>query len=93
MKLRFLFALRQGAITHTLKNNYYNYGKEENGKEKIGCVVVRNVRILYYDDITDEYICDISLDEDEMADFIYGQTRSCPYYRYYDEYKSVQKQN
>mgnify|MGYP004624909303 CR=1 FL=1 len=46
-----------------------------------------------YDDMTDEYICDISLDEDEMADFIYGQTRNCPYYRYYDEYKSVQKQN
>ena len=35
----------------------------------------------------------ISLDEDEMADFIYGQTKHCPYYRYYDEYKSVQKQN
>ena len=46
-----------------------------------------------YDDLTDEYICDISLDEDEMADFIYGQTKHCPYYRYYDEYKSVQKQN
>lgn len=46
-----------------------------------------------YDDMTDEYVCDISLDEDEMADFIYGQTRNCPYYRYYDEYKSVQKQN
>ena len=43
--------------------------------------------------MTDEYVCDISLDEDEMADFIYGQTRNCPYYRYYDEYKSVQKQN
>lgn len=46
-----------------------------------------------YDDLTDEYTCDISLDEDEMADFIYGQTKHCPYYRYYDEYKSVQKQN
>lgn len=46
-----------------------------------------------YDDELGEYVCDISLDEDEMADFIKKETRSCPYYRFYDEYKSVQKQN
>lgn len=45
------------------------------------------------DENTDEYVCDISLDEDEMADFIGENTGSCPYYRFYDEYKSVQKQN
>ncbi len=46
-----------------------------------------------YDEFYDENICTQKLDEDEMVDFIAGQTGSCPYYRYYDEYKSVQKQN
>jgi hypothetical protein len=45
-----------------------------------------------YDDYTDSYTCALSLDEDEMADFVSGITRDCKYYRFYDEYKSVQKQ-
>ena len=45
-----------------------------------------------YDDYTDSYTCSLSLDEDEMASFVSGMTRDCKYYRYYDEYKSVQKQ-
>ena len=45
-----------------------------------------------YDEYTDTYSCTLSLDEDEMQSFIGGNTRSCPYYRYYDEYKSVHKQ-
>jgi hypothetical protein len=46
-----------------------------------------------YDEEWDEYVCSISLDEDEMIDFLGRNTNRCPYYRYYDEYKSVQKQN
>jgi len=46
-----------------------------------------------YDEEWDEYICSISLDEDEMIDFLGRNTNRCPYYRFYDEYKSVQKQN
>ena len=46
-----------------------------------------------YDEEWDEYICLISLDEDEMIDFLGRNTNRCPYYRFYDEYKSVQKQN
>ena len=45
-----------------------------------------------YDEEMDAYVCCMSLDEDEMADFIGRNTRSCPYYRFYDEYKSVNKQ-
>jgi hypothetical protein len=37
--------------------------------------------------------CQIALDEDEFFRFVSGQNRECPYYRYYDEYKSVRKQN
>lgn len=46
-----------------------------------------------YDEEWDEYVCSISLDEDEMIDFLGKNTGRCPYYRYYDEYKSVRKQN
>ena len=45
-----------------------------------------------YDEYTDSYSCTMNLDEDEMVSFLGGQTRGCPYYRYYDEYKSVHKQ-
>ena len=45
-----------------------------------------------YDEELDAYVCDMRLDEDEMADFLGRDTGSCPYYRFYDEYKSVHKQ-
>ena len=43
------------------------------------------------DDYGDSY-CSLNLDEDEMVNFISGYTKECKYYRFYDEYKSVQKQ-
>ena len=46
-----------------------------------------------YDEEWEEYVCSISLDEDEMIDFLGRNTGRCPYYRFYDEYKSVRKQN
>lgn len=46
-----------------------------------------------YDEFYGEYICNADLDEDEMADYLVGMNGSCPMYRFYDEYKSVQKQN
>ena len=45
-----------------------------------------------YDEYTDSYSCTMSLDEDEMSGFLSGYTKECKYYRFYDEYKSVQKQ-
>ncbi len=45
-----------------------------------------------FDEEWGEYTCSMSLDEDEMIDFLGGNTNRCPYYRYYDEYKSVHKQ-
>ena len=45
-----------------------------------------------YDEDSDSYCCTLSLDEDEMVSFLSGQNKGCAYYRYYDEYKSVQKQ-
>ncbi len=45
-----------------------------------------------YDEYTDGYSCTVSLDEDEMSEYLSSGARECKYYRYYDEYKSVHKQ-
>lgn len=46
-----------------------------------------------YDEEFEEYVCEVNLDEDEMGAFISGGRKRCPYYRYYDEYSIVRKQN
>ena len=46
-----------------------------------------------YDEEEECYICTMSLDEDEMEKFLTGNTEQCHYFRLYDEYKIVQKQN
>ena len=45
-----------------------------------------------YDEEYDTYECQVNLDQDELANFLTGHTNTCPFYRFYDEYKSVQKQ-
>ena len=45
-----------------------------------------------YDEDVEAYVCTINLDQDEMTSFLAGRTKGCPYYRFYDEYKSVHKQ-
>jgi hypothetical protein len=46
-----------------------------------------------YNDVDDAYECGVDLDEDELARFMSGNYPSCPYFRFFDEYKMVQKQN
>ncbi len=46
-----------------------------------------------YDEELESYVCTVNLDEDELERFILGTNSHCPHYRFYDEYKSVQKQN
>ena len=45
-----------------------------------------------YDEDVEANVCTMNLDEYEMVHFLSGRTKSCPYYRFYDEYKSVHKQ-
>lgn len=47
----------------------------------------------YYDEESDCYCCDVSLDEDEMQRFLTSSNFNCPYYEFYDEYGIVRKQN
>ena len=59
-------------------------------KPKTNCETCANY---YYDEEYDCYGCDINLDEDEWQRFMTSQVFNCPYYRFYDEYKIVEKQN
>lgn len=45
-----------------------------------------------YDEEYGYYVCDISLDEDEMERFLRGTVQACPYFQMGDEYKIVRKQ-
>ncbi len=45
-----------------------------------------------YDEDYECYFCRMNLDEDETVRFMSGRNASCPYFRFYDEYKSVQRQ-
>ena len=45
-----------------------------------------------YDEDYECYCCGMDLDEDEMVQFLRGQSFSCPYYRPGDEYMIVRKQ-
>lgn len=46
-----------------------------------------------YDEDYDCYSCQLNLDEDEMERFATYAQDACPYYRFYDEYALVRKQN
>ncbi len=47
-----------------------------------------------YDEIYDDYQCALALemDEDDMAHFLQGTLRTCPYYQFNDEYVLASKQ-
>ena len=49
----------------------------------------------YYniDEDTGMYVCHMNLDEDEMVHFLSGRHKDCPYFKLYDEYSIVRKQN
>lgn len=45
-----------------------------------------------YDDEYDNYYCEMDLDEDEMFDFVTSSIGNCHYFRYKNEYRSVNRQ-
>ena len=45
-----------------------------------------------YDDEYEEYVCDISMDEDEYIRLISDKHYECPYCRNGDDYRIVRKQ-
>lgn len=45
-----------------------------------------------YDEEYDDYVCDMDMDEDELARLLAADTRECPYWRPGDEYLTARKQ-
>lgn len=45
------------------------------------------------DEESGEFFCTMDLDEDELARFMQGSESECGYFKAYDEYKLVEKQN
>ena len=45
-----------------------------------------------YDEDYECYVCDMDLDEDEMAHFMQDTYYNCPYFQMGEEYKIVRKQ-
>lgn len=46
-----------------------------------------------YDEEWEENVCTLILDEDELARFYSSAEKKCPYFKEYDEYTMVRKQN
>lgn len=46
----------------------------------------------YLDEETGEAVCDLNLDEDEIARLSQRPSKECPYYKDGDEYKTVRHQ-
>ena len=103
-----LFILRADSIyahkwSHENKNPFtfpivYSYkllpGAEEKIYDKISDITISMKAVDYLDMpelITTEY--PVYLDEDEMVRFLTSSNYQCPYYRLYDEYGIVKKQN
>ena len=61
-------------------------------EKKINATNCESCEFYDYDEEYEEYVCTVKLDQDEMMNFLSGRTKGCPYYRFYDEYKSVHKQ-
>ena len=47
---------------------------------------------LIYDELTQTDYCEVNIDEDEMARSYSHSDYSCPYFHYYSEYETVNKQ-
>lgn len=56
---------------------------------KISCEYCGNY---VYDEDYECYICEMDLDEDEMARFMAGHFKECPYFQMEGEYRIVKKQ-
>ena len=67
-------------------NQYKGEMYEMSGKNCESCMYYT------YDEDYECYVCDMDLDEDEMASFLGNQRFECPYYQTDDEYRIVRKQ-
>ncbi|HRL31467.1 MAG TPA: DUF6472 family protein [Anaerostipes hadrus] len=55
--------------------------------------IENHIKHIIFDEDYEYYVCDINLDEDEMARFMSYSDWDCPYFQMDDEYAIVRKQN
>ena len=72
------------------KNTHHPHQKGAKKKHAPDC---ETCAFYDYDEFYEEYYCRANLDEDDRARLGTSSRAVCPYYRMYDEYKSVRKQN
>ena len=65
---------------------------EKKKKDKTASSNCDSCAYYMYDEEYECYVCDVNLDEDEMARFMSDTFYNCPYYKYGDEYSGVRKQ-
>lgn len=58
-------------------------------KKKLPASNCESCEFYDYDEDYEAYVCTKNLDQDELARFVLGDTARCPYYRFFDEYKSI----
>ena len=47
---------------------------------------------MVYDEDTEQFVCDVDMDEDDYARLLTSEYKECPYYQSNDEYKIVRHQ-
>ena len=67
--------------------------EKEKKKKVLPPADCENCQYYDYDEEYDSYMCIMNLDEDDLIRVMHSGAGSCPYYRYYDEYTMVRKQN
>ena len=68
-------------------------GRVPGGREDPSPLDCAHCVFLSYDERTGEEFCDCDLDEDAFAALLASRSDGCPYFRLYDEYGTVRKQN
>ena len=61
------------------------------GQTKAACAEEKQTSLVY-DEEYECYTCLVDLDEDEMENFMRENTAGCPFFRFDNEYKTVNKQ-
>jgi len=66
---------------------------KDNKKKKKTQADCENCQYYDYDEEYGDYVCSQVLDEDELVRVMEHGAAQCPYFRFYDEYMMVRKQN
>ena len=79
-------------VTEGMTPIYNKGGRQMDYRCKKHAVRCEDCEFYRYDEELDLYSCEQNLDQDEVEHMSFGGSSECPYFRFYDEYKSTQRQ-